>query len=176
MIIIMFGAGHGNWYAHNAQNIAIFVRMYFKFTGLRGSFLSPGKNVFLRAHVRVLVIGHYLAIYFDGRRTSTILCSRSRCGAREALTVGYQPTTIYCPTIVVRRTYNHYYISNVASRDLLTTLTLAVWHNGMAMDGSYPFARCSDQSRALRARRARPYHARGAQPRAQRPACVSTWY
>ena len=29
----------------------------------------------------------------DGRRTSTILCSRSRCGAREALTVGYQPTT-----------------------------------------------------------------------------------
>ena len=55
MIIIMFGAGHGNWYAHNAQNIAIFVRMYFKFTGLRGSFLSPGKNVFLRA--RVLVIG-----------------------------------------------------------------------------------------------------------------------
>ena len=35
---------------------------------------------------------------FDGRRTSTIvqnalLEEQARCGAREALTVGYQPTT-----------------------------------------------------------------------------------
>ena len=35
---------------------------------------------------------------FDGRRTSTILQNalleeQARCGAREALTVGYQPTT-----------------------------------------------------------------------------------
>ena len=28
-------------------------------------------------------------------------------------------------------TSTNYYTSNVASRDLLTTLTLAVWHNGM---------------------------------------------
>ena len=30
--------------------------------------------------------------FFDGRCTSTILCSRSRCGAREAMTVGCKPT------------------------------------------------------------------------------------
>ena len=30
--------------------------------------------------------------WFDGRCTSTILCSRSRCGAREAMTVDCKPT------------------------------------------------------------------------------------
>ena len=29
----------------------------------------------------------------DGRCASTILCSRSRCGAREAMTVGCKPTS-----------------------------------------------------------------------------------
>ena len=34
-------------------------------------------------------------LFFDGRRTSTILCSRSRCGAREAMTVGCKPTSYF---------------------------------------------------------------------------------
>ena len=44
-------------------------------------------------HMRdLLVWPQALLPDFDGRCTSTILCSRSRCGAREAMTVGCKPT------------------------------------------------------------------------------------
>ena len=46
-----------------------------------------GTSSTLRDWVRVRVL-------VDGLRTSTTLCSRSRCGAREAMTVGCKPTRV----------------------------------------------------------------------------------
>ena len=58
------------------------------------SAFRPGRGWVYR--VRVLGYGHGVrgrkVKSLDGRRTFT-LCSRSRCGAREAMTVGCKPTT-----------------------------------------------------------------------------------
>ena len=54
---------------------------------------------------RGLLLKVLSSLYFDGRCTSTILCSRSRCGAREAMTVGCKPTTLYLKLRLT--TYSH---------------------------------------------------------------------
>ena len=70
----------------------------FWVTGLRGSFLRfPPIVLTTKPGVPRQGFGLWFWSEVDGRRTSTsvkTLCSRSRCGAREALTVGYQPTRV----------------------------------------------------------------------------------